>query len=57
MFKGREMAYTEKGEELLNKFIEKVQDLAKVESPIKMEGKNMNVILVPSKTKSKKIIN
>ncbi len=54
MFKGREMAYTEQGEDLLNKFVEKVQDIAKIESPIKMEGKNMNVILVPSKIKSKK---
>ena len=54
MFKGREMAYTEQGEDLLNRFIEKLDDIAKVESPIKMEGRNMNVILVPSKTKSKK---
>ena len=54
MFKGREMAYTEQGEDLLNRFIEKMEDIAKVESPIKMEGRNMNVILVPSKTKSKK---
>ena len=54
MFKGREMAYTEQGEDLLNRFIEKIEDIAKVESPIKMEGRNMNVILVPSKTKSKK---
>ena len=54
MFKGREMAYTEQGEDLLNRFIEIVEDIAKVESPIKMEGRNMNVILIPSKTKSKK---
>ena len=54
MFKGRELAYTEKGEELLNRFIEKVQDVAKVETPIRLEGKSMTVILIPSKTKSKK---
>ena len=54
MFKGREMAYTEQGEELLNKFIEKVEDVGKVESPIKMEGRNMNVIIVPSRTKGSK---
>ncbi len=54
LFKGREMAYTEQGEELLNRFIEKIEDISKVESPIKMEGKNMNVILIPTKTKSKK---
>ena len=57
MFKGRELAYVEKGEELLNRFIEKVQDIAKVETPAKMEGKNMSVILVPSKTKSIKKTN
>lgn len=54
MFKGREMAYTEQGEELLNRFIERTEDLAKVESPIKMEGRNMSMILVPDKPKSKK---
>jgi translation initiation factor IF-3 len=54
MFKGREMAYKEQGEELLNRFIERVEDVAKVESPIKMEGRNMNIILVPSKLKGKK---
>ena len=54
LFKGREMAYTEKGEELLNRFLERTQDLAKVESSAKMEGRNMNMILVPAKTKSKK---
>jgi translation initiation factor IF-3 len=54
MFKGREMAYTEQGEELLNRFIEKIEDIGKIESPIKMEGRTMNVILIPAKTKSKK---
>ncbi len=54
MFKGREMAYTELGEDLLNRFVERVQDIAKIESPIKLEGKNMSVILVPQKIKSKK---
>lgn len=54
MFKGREMAYTEKGEELLNRFIEKMDDTAKVESPIKLEGRNMNIILTPQSKKGKK---
>jgi translation initiation factor IF-3 len=54
MFKGREMAYTEQGEELLKRVIERTENIAKVESPIKMEGRNMNIILVPSKNKSKK---
>jgi translation initiation factor IF-3 len=53
VFKGREMAYTEKGEELLNAFIEKTSDVSKVESPIKMEGRNMSLIIVPQKGKKK----
>lgn len=54
MFKGREMAYTEQGEELLNRFLERTQDVSKLESPIKLEGRNMNMILVPNKQKGKK---
>ncbi len=54
MFKGREMAYKEQGEELLARFVEKVEDIAKIESPLKMEGRNMNLILVPLKAKGKK---
>jgi translation initiation factor IF-3 len=54
MFKGREMAYTQLGETLLQKFVEKISEIAKVESPIKLEGRNMNVIVVPIKTKPKK---
>ena len=54
MFKGREMAYTDQGEELLKRFIEKLEDIAKVESPIKLEGRNMATILVPQSKKGKK---
>ena len=54
MFKGREMAYTEQGADLLNRFVENLVDIAKVESEMKMEGRNMSVILVPEKQKGKK---
>ncbi|MCH7973464.1 MAG: translation initiation factor IF-3 [Bacteroidetes bacterium] len=54
MFKGRQMAYKEQGEELLARFVEKVEDISKIESPLKMEGRNMNLILVPLKSKGKK---
>jgi translation initiation factor IF-3 len=53
-FKGREMAYTELGEELLQRLIERTEDVAKVESPIKMEGRNMSTILIPTSKKIKK---
>lgn len=55
IFKGREMAYVEKGEELMNQFIERTAEYSKVESPMKMEGKNLLVILAPQKSKGKKI--
>ena len=52
-FKGREMAYKELGEDLLNRFIEKTEEYSKVEVPIKMEGRNMSVIIVPTVKKKK----
>ena len=54
MFKGREMAYVEKGEELLNRFIERVQDIGKLEMEPKLEGRNMSLIVVPLSKKGKK---
>jgi translation initiation factor IF-3 len=54
IFKGREMTYTEQGEELLNRLIEKLNDVAKVENPPKMDGRNMIAILAPDKSKIKK---
>ena len=54
IFKGRELAYTEHGETLLKKFIEKVEDVAKVEQEIRFEGKTMHTILAPQKGKRSK---
>lgn len=54
IFKGREMAYVEKGEELMNRFIERTAEFSKVEAPMKMEGKNLLIILAPQKVKGKK---
>lgn len=54
MFKGREMAYQDQGETLLKRFLERLDDISKVESPIKMEGRAMNVIVIPQKPKGKK---
>jgi len=53
-FKGREMAYKDQGSDLLNRFIERTEEYAKVETPIKMEGRNMSVIMVPLPKKIKK---
>ncbi len=54
IFKGRELAYKEHGEKLLRKFIEKLEEEAKVENAIRFEGRTMHVILAPQKSKKKK---
>ncbi len=52
-FKGREITYVAHGEELLNKFIEFLSEVGKVEQKPKLEGKNMAVIIAPDKAKKK----
>jgi len=54
IFKGRELAFTELGENLLKKFIESLSDVAKVEQEPKFEGRAMHTILAPLKGKKKK---
>ena len=54
IFKGRELAYTEIGETLLRKFLERLAEVAKVEQEPKFEGREMHAILAPSKSKKKK---
>jgi translation initiation factor IF-3 len=44
-FKGREMAHMERGEELLQRFINELKETSKVESPIRREGKRMHLLL------------
>lgn len=51
VFKGREITYTQKGEDLLAKLTEQLSDVAKVDQPAKMEGKSMIVIYAPEKKK------
>ncbi len=50
LFKGREITYKEQGEEILNKLTEKLAEVAKIDQPLHMEGKNMIIIYVPDKT-------
>jgi translation initiation factor IF-3 len=44
-FRGREMAYQQFGLALLEKVQEMLLDIGKVESPIKMEGRNMHLTM------------
>lgn len=53
MFRGREITHQEIGRELLKKFVEEMKDVAKVDVPIKFEGRNLSVILAPIKSKKK----
>ena len=45
IFRGREMAYQEMGREILEKVLEGLEDIATVESPIKMEGRRMTMMV------------
>jgi translation initiation factor IF-3 len=48
-FRGRSIVYKDKGEVLLLKFAQELEELAKVEMLPKMEGKKMFIILSPKK--------
>ena len=48
-FKGREMAHTELGKEVLFRFASKVEDIAEIEQQPKLEGRFMTMILMPKK--------
>ncbi|MFA6457380.1 MAG: translation initiation factor IF-3 [Bacteroidota bacterium] len=50
IFKGREVAYKEQGEELLNRLTEKLSMYSKVDQPAKMEGRFMIMIFTPDRT-------
>ena len=54
MFRGREITHQDIGKELLERFIIELDDIAKIDSPLKFEGKLMTVIIAPDKTKKKK---
>ena len=49
MFRGREQAHPERGRDLLNRLVEDLGELAEVESSPLQEGRNMSMLLGPSK--------
>ena len=51
MFRGREMAQTENGQEVLVDVVEEIGDLAIVEQQARLEGRNMFLILAPNSKK------
>lgn len=50
-FRGREMAFRQKGDERMDDIIQRLADLAKVEVPPRLNGRRMGMILVPEKQK------
>ena len=53
MFRGREMTHTELGLVLLERLAEDMKDLAVVEAHPKVDGRNMVMVLAPTKAKPK----
>lgn len=56
IFRGRELAHTQIGKDLLLKFIEAMSDIAKIDQPLNEEGRSVSVILSPIKI-SKSTVN
>ncbi|MEW6721543.1 MAG: translation initiation factor IF-3 [Thermodesulfobacteriota bacterium] len=55
-FRGRELAYaSQSGFEVLKNIVDSISDIAKVESPPKMEGKTMMTIVAPTVHKKKPV--
>ncbi len=52
-FKGRSIVFKEQGEILLLRFAQELEELAKVESLPKLEGKRMIMMLAPKTSKKK----
>jgi translation initiation factor IF-3 len=52
MFRGREMAHPERGEMILNRLAEDLGELAVVEQRPQQDGRNMTMLLAPSKAAS-----
>lgn len=51
-FRGREMGHSQYGYDLMERFAEGCSEVASVEKPAKLEGRNMLMFLAPKPTKS-----
>ena len=51
-FRGREMAHQDIGREVLNQMIDMLKDVATIEQPPRVEGRNMSMMLSKATTKS-----
>jgi translation initiation factor IF-3 len=55
MFRGREIVHQELGRDLLQKFIDALVDVSKIDQPMKTEGKTLSVTLAPEIKKKVKV--
>jgi translation initiation factor IF-3 len=55
MFRGREQTHPERGERLLKRLAEDVADLGTIEQAPPQDGRNMTMLLAPSKKKSDEV--
>ena len=53
-FRGREMAHTDIGQDLVVKFAEGCSDVAVMDKAPKLEGRHMSIFLSPKSAKDKK---
>ena len=53
VFKGREITYKHKGEDMLARLVERLAEVSKVDQSSHMEGRSMIMILSPEKKKPK----
>ncbi len=51
MFRGREMSHIDIGREIIDKVVVDLQEEASIEKPAKLEGRNLTMVLTPSKSK------
>ena len=50
-FRGRQLAHTNLGTEVMTRFAEKLSDISVIEQEAKLDGKNMIMLLMPKKIK------
>ena len=50
-FRGRQLAHTELGKEVLERFADRLKEISDIEQEAKLDGKNMIMLLMPKKNK------
>jgi translation initiation factor IF-3 len=54
MFRGREMGFQAKGREMMQQIEQQLTEFGHVENALKMEGRNMSIVIAPKSVKDKK---